>query len=118
LSGHTPGPWLASEYIGPPFHDGERGSRVDAVAAADYPATRPIAIVHGDNAVWLRDGEAEANALLVAAAPDLLAVVERYRVLIVLLNEAGVMIPLSLDDKIRSLNDRASAAILKARGGK
>ncbi len=76
MSKHTPGPWVASEYVGPPFHAGERGSRVDAAAASDYPATRPIAIVHGDNAVWLGVGAAEANARLIAAAPRLLAVAE------------------------------------------
>lgn len=66
----------------------------------DAEYERRVAHVDGDNAVWLREGEAEANASLISAAPDLLAIVESL---------------------VRGENPGAAAtaaAIAKARGGK
>lgn len=72
---HTPGPWTLTQRtcsIGccDDIHE----------VAGQYPEDaepcRHIATVNGGNAVWLHEGESEANARLIAAAPDMLALLE------------------------------------------
>ena len=74
MSKHTPGPWFASALR---THSAQ-GSRDGCDIGADDGTS--VGIVYALD-LWLpteacRDGETEANAALVAAAPDLLAALE------------------------------------------
>ena len=64
FDGHTPGPWNVSDEVG-------------------------LVIKHGDGANDFVDMENGANARLMAAAPDLLAEVERLREVVRALREAS-----------------------------
>ena len=99
---HTPGPWTVT---GPGPYDPE--SRVALTVEQDSPTRRQVALVGNAPATMTRE-EAEANARLIAAAPDLLKALqtlwdEPYEVLHQLLND---------DDW-----DLVDAAIKKATGG-
>ena len=73
MSEHTPGPWaFVPEKGAPPYEDETHYS----VNAHHDEHSRPVATVNGDNAVWLGPGEDIANARLIAACPDLLAVLK------------------------------------------
>jgi len=97
MSEHTPGPWE----IHPQFDSCYR----------DISAPNHIALAR---VVWRfeeedRSPSCEANAHLIAAAPDLLEALECYVEKVADLNRYGVMIETSLRKK-------AEAAIAKARG--
>tara|TARA_R100001594_G_scaffold102461_1_gene137177 strand:+ start:192 stop:506 length:315 start_codon:yes stop_codon:yes gene_type:complete len=64
---HTPGPWTVT---GPGPYDTE--SRVTLTVAQDSPTKTQVALVGNAHALMTR-AEAEANARLIAAAPELLA---------------------------------------------
>lgn len=69
---HTQGPWaLKSRRCAQGCCTGLH----DVLAQYDDDETpeRQVATVNGGNAVWLREGETEGNAALIAAAPELLA---------------------------------------------
>ncbi len=78
MSAHTPGPWVLTEVpcglgcctvydINAQYVGDERPER---------HITGVVAHANGGNAVWLREGEADANAKLIASAPSLLAALE------------------------------------------
>ena len=74
---HTPGPWTlkpsrCAQGCCDGLHTVLAKYEEDSV---DDPG-RPVATVNGGNAVWLREGETEGNAALIAAAPELLAACE------------------------------------------
>lgn len=100
MAQHTPGPWESHYQFSP-----ER--KVLQVQARQYP---PVARVyaHSGQAV------AEANANLMAAAPDLLAALEGLR--------SMSSVDLDAEPKVqrlqhKRLQDAADAAIAKAKGG-
>lgn len=97
---HTPGPWILEER-----RDGEIG-----VSRPGY--WRNFVTVYAENPS-IQPGEGHANARLIAAAPDLLAVAKGLEILCATLVSGGVC-PRSLLD----FNDIARAAIAKAGGGK
>ncbi len=57
---HTPGPWKAS------------GSRVDG------PPSYPVPLIIASCSLTDKDGEEKANARLIAAAPELLALLSEF----------------------------------------
>lgn len=73
---HTPGPWIACKGAGwIVTRPNATARREAAIGVGITPATTIV----GDPVVpWYEEGEAEANAYLMAAAPDLLAVVHRF----------------------------------------
>jgi hypothetical protein len=97
---HTPGPWRLDNNIAygwktNPFSITVRKRGVHSTTVANIPAKQTIS----------RD-EAEANARLIAAAPDLL--------------DALMTVPQGLlwsDDDLWRWHDKARAAIAKATGG-
>ena len=95
MSNHTPGPWsLRGRTIRGPHPKDPKGR------------TRIVA-----NAIWDRGtyvDEAEANAYLIAAAPELLEALEYYVEKVADLSRYGVIIETSLREK-------AEAAIAKAK---
>jgi hypothetical protein len=95
MSAHTPGPW----FVSPPTRENPSEARVTALAGGvriyEAPLTR----------------ETEANAHLIAAAPDMLAALER------LLSSALIAQPYNAQF-FAPVVAAADAAIAKARGGK
>jgi hypothetical protein len=110
---HTPGPWkVKTTETGSQFIDAkgkyDYGHQAVLVVAPDDCATHPIA---DSSANWTcRDGaECEANARLIAAAPELLANLERIVNLL-------PYIPIAVADYDHIDVDAARAAINKAKG--
>ena len=104
MSAHTPGPWAVTTVgschgIHPAASDNERDD-ICRVAPHNYHP----------NGWQAAKGEAEANARLIAAAPDLLAALRA------LVGEADLG-EIDHDDETRRLLDAARAAIAKAIGG-
>ena len=97
MSKHTPGPWIAREVSGAGW-PGQRGF------AIDYNADQEQVV----DFVYI-----EADARLIAAAPDLLAALERLKCEVILSDvDMGY-----IKTHFQSHLDAAEAAILKARGG-
>jgi len=71
MTEHTDLPWIWREVANAAPHNEERV--YDIFAISPQGLEFPVARVHGDNAVWLAEGAAVANAKLIASAPDLLA---------------------------------------------
>lgn len=85
---HTPGPWMESSFeVWSPLNGKRFGKVVANLRRAEAP-----------------DDEARANALLIAAAPDLLAALEA------IVNYQGLQIVVITDDQEK----QARAAIAKA----
>lgn len=112
MSAHTPGPWEISEsariYDDSPaivWRDPDRGP------------DKTIATIHADDTKEIADGaiveslspEQEANARVIAAAPDLLSVVEALAAAV---GQGGRPSPA----RVVALGEAARAAIAKARG--
>lgn len=94
---HTPGPWKAT-----PYDD----------ASQPYEVSSETGYFFATIGGGLSDGEAAANARLVAAAPDLLAACERMVAVVrEWANEGFVVIAEDDPDLVQAL-----AAIAKARG--
>ena len=97
---HTPGPWAT-------FSDAEirtltimRPTRSGEIATVQFPTIEDAA----------KDAECEANACLIAAAPDMLAALIKTSD-----NLSGLS--QSDDDIFAAMNRRVRAAIVKATGG-
>lgn len=111
---HTPGPWAVAgelDYL-----------RVESPNSADPNAcdgVRQIAIVRQSDYEIPNYGEAEANARLIAAAPDLLSALEG----IVAAMDNGFSLPVEdcepgTQAHVEAVSiEAAHAAILKAKGG-
>lgn len=70
MTSHTPGPWrLDSGEVHPEEYDGKPNTMLKACIAR-------VSSWNGIGATSVKAKEAAANALLIAAAPDLLAAVE------------------------------------------
>ena len=107
---HTPGPWRTS-----PANKGS-GDR-DMFVMADKPEGQAELAKVYDWAEYGGSLPAEANAKLIAAAPEMLAALEAVEALI---NERPAVVGApSLEGRAaaRSVFDRARAAINKATGG-
>jgi len=105
---HTKGPWQ----VLPP----EEGVDYLRVRGTHFGLRYKIANVHDEQPSCLPDGEAQANATLIAAAPELLeALEEAYETL------TGILEDTDGEDGERTANPllvQARAAIAKARGEK
>mgnify|MGYP003575003263 CR=1 FL=1 len=102
MSKHTPGPWTSGLRCGYEV-------RPEAPARGWSIGFAPIAKVHGDSRI-VADGEREANARLIAAAPELLQLVRA-----IVDGRSACFIP--TDDPSKPTFDwdeLASAAIAKA----
>lgn len=97
---HTPGPWAADK-------EDELGFQAD-VLVADNRRKRIAACGHDGR--WMADGEAEANARLIAAAPDLLAAL---KAMVASYDGVRDILCKTVIDKLAN----ADAAIAKAEGG-
>lgn len=109
MNAHTPGPWVANSH--------RDGSRIEADG-------RSVAWVGADtlttNETEVMSGQAKADARLIAAAPELLAALEKLVPLGDLGVRADVLSVLKVAER-RSFDAGialARAAIAKARGGK
>ncbi len=100
MSDHTPGPWIPR----PSAHQREYSHWIET-------ATRETGQIHGTIAAVLNAGhpETEANACLIAAAPDLLAAAKRALLAFELMFPSR---PVSDHEPMRMLD----AAIAKAEG--
>lgn len=93
---HTQGPWIAREN---PAQDGKHSHWIDS----DQPLAFPLAEVR-----WYKDGESDANARLIAAAPELLAACQHALEDLQTLDAA--------DSKVCGILPELRAAIAKATG--
>lgn len=102
MSGHTPGPWSVS-----------LGDLVRVTAAGPKGGHHPVVVcgVHriGKHLGVERAGEVEANANLIAAAPDLADVVRAF-----LLNRASITTHEPFQGALSRLFSMAEVAIAKA----
>lgn len=69
MSKHTPGPWTL-------IHGGYIATKPTAAHSAKFPKNVRVNVGHVCAFAESTDGENEANARLIAAAPDLLAALE------------------------------------------
>ena len=100
MSDYTPGPWRYEEF----------GPNV-IIKATKNPM---LAVVHS---LYHESREQrEANAHLIAAAPELLEALEYYAEKVADLNRYGVVIETSLRELELDLGSKARAAITKATG--
>ena len=105
---HTPGPWIAQKDI---RHSANTGSLPSGpLWWAVYGRSRILKME--EPAPWLSEGEQEANARLVAAAPDLLAALQNARNVLAALATGQ----LKSIDRDSSALGQARAAIAKAEG--
>jgi hypothetical protein len=105
MSAHTPGPWVARA-----VPNGEYAPERVFEVYANLDMERPVAMVHGQNAVWLKEGEDVANAALIAAAPELFD--EGEKALEALHRQLDIRESKQVREAIISL----SAALRRARG--
>ena len=94
---HTPGPWHTAS-----TPDGTRGAIYRANPNPNFPLATVLAIGN--------DREERANARLIAAAPDMLALLQQYSELNTGLSGAEYM------RRKVALDEQAAALIAKARG--
>ena len=105
---HTPGPWKIER-----LSIGSRGGSntcwmIGPMDACIYDDWRP-------RANGISEAENEANARLIAAAPDLLAALENIRDTIESCYIAGGWVPLDAEE-MESIVEMATIAIAKAKG--
>lgn len=118
MSAHTPGPWALSSFIGnlgrhitlESHLSRPIGASVDSQKCRDTYQINIAAV--GRHACHLSIEEAEANARLIAAAPDLLAALQECAL------RLGALVLASGDFSDVNANaiDQAHAAIQKAEG--
>ena len=110
-SNHTPAPWACfNDHPNP--DTAESLTHIRAVAAGSEPRwmRKDIADIYG-----CTNPEQLANAHLIAAAPDMLAVCEEsYQLVTLLLDIASVELEMDL---VELLGDNLAKAIRKAKGG-
>lgn len=100
MSKHTPGPW---------WHDDDGFVRADVGTSGDFVYSAPVADPHATKDI--DPDEREANAHLIAAAPDLLAACEAVLPIIESLDSAK-----EEGDDDEPLAAQLRAAIAKAKG--
>jgi len=102
MAKHTPGPWFADEP-----HSGDADRAVYSLTAVNK-SRHYVARVYGGGPLAPRDPEMDANARLIAAAPDMLRALER---LVWLNTSQGVS-----DYDYDTAMENANAAIARAHG--
>lgn len=112
MSNHTPGPWKAHKPgdLGPMQHDWDitGGVAPDPVTNARYLFVAKVLKTAHPNPMWRQDEENEANARLIASAPDLLEALEAVKAAL----SQNATYPADLDF-VRNVTERA---IRKAKG--
>ena len=73
-SKHTPGPWI----VDPAEQHAQSGERIFKVCQGHDGARRAGGLIADTSAWWVDTMSAEANARLIAAAPDGLAMAEHF----------------------------------------
>ena len=109
MAEHTPGPWV----VGGPYPGTSVCVVVDGGCGGEYPEPpvwEPICILD-QRTEGEPNQQAQANARLIAAAPDLLAACKRTHEI---LEQWG---PERRGETLELLHARLEAAILKAEGG-
>jgi hypothetical protein len=99
---HTPGPWTVSDWNQAPS-TAVIGSDASCIARTFSPLAGTIK-------------DAQANARLIAAAPDLLAALEAHRQVIDSMYEDGLIIQDSMPQAYFQAERNADSAIRRARG--
>ena len=107
--GHTPGPWVVA---GDSIHDRETKYESDGARTGDTACR--IATTE----IMARQGEQEANARLIAAAPDML---EALGIVLSLMDESSGVVGYHLNGEVATweelgIREEVEAAIRKARG--
>jgi hypothetical protein len=107
MSKHTPKPWIARKGTGwVVSRTHEVGRREGVMAVGMTPANTLVSIADP----WFNDEEAEANAHLIAAAPELLEALKRAQRFIAKVDELHQTIYFD------GLDEECQAAIAKAEG--
>lgn len=102
---HTPGPWVCEASYG------NHGLRIDSEASGTLGHVRafiPSGEIRHGSEVLMRWEEGFANARLIAAAPEMLAVLQAY--------DAWADKTPPADKELRALREQMRAAIAKATG--
>jgi hypothetical protein len=110
---HTPGPWTVRHDQGNPYVSADHGKpwNYSVVCSLYEDVTPSDSVTIGP---WLKANEnAEANALLIAAAPDLLDVVKEANAELERLNDPRGFVSI----RQMRIMEKARAAIAKATGG-
>lgn len=105
---HTQGEWFLEDRRGVASLSGNEGN-IDVYASVLW-----IATVHGSHVGPQDPSEAEANARLIAAAPELLEALERASAWLDVLDESGIASNKS--DTLGDSIEMVRAAIAKAKG--
>lgn len=120
MSKHTKGPWSGKDENGTFLRDHSwdvsNEDDFDCIACAPIHASgRVIALAVTDypDGSWKDDSELEANAALIAAAPELLEALESIEMRLDAFNEAQRDMPA---DSVWVCLEKARAAIAKAKG--
>lgn len=108
MSKHTPGPWFA----GPDNYIWRRHPTDLYQYGGGVAGDAPLAGVFASPSDWVNKFPVEANARLIAAAPELLEALERLKIEVVLSD----VDPEYIESHFRPWLDKAEAAMLKARG--
>lgn len=120
VAAHTPGPWKAQRDI---RHQLNTGTLTDdsPKAWAVYGQSKRVACISETLGVdWDKDTQAEANAHLIAAAPELLAALEYVASVLNMTDPEHEDFADSGADTVQALCEgeaRIRAAIAKAKGG-
>lgn len=100
-SKHTPGPWHTPREIFRPMHSGFRADTFEAIGVGNGASHVALVSVTGCSSIW----EADANARLIAAAPELLSSLE-------------TVLKMAADGDLTTVEiNEARAIVAKAKGG-
>ncbi len=105
---HTPGPWQYAQEYGP--HIAELPRITTIARCADFVIGLPSDVPGGDYRNGDPSGDEEADARLIAAAPELLEVLQSYSLPIDMNNIGLSVIEFGSDAVQRELNRRAVIA--------
>jgi hypothetical protein len=108
---NTPGPWTVT---GPGPYDTE--SRVTLTVEQDSPTRQQIALVGNAPATMTRE-EAEANARLIAAAPELLLELREAERLLNIVASGDTKVIEKIRGRCSKCSEIARDVIIKATGG-